>query len=246
KSQGICLIASGHNLMEVCNQINKSLADLHNCLSLRDMKISPNKCKADDPGPLRTALLRRRLLASKYLPKAVHAKNPIAEILTELKNHMSIWRNLNIPEVVKCSARINDLKEQLDCTKIPRCFQTNLTTQYKKIKYTKNNLEKTNMDNSAEFMKFKSIYHEYTTLYTDDPQNGGNMGLRIYCPDRNIKLSGSLPDSLSALEKISNQKINVKNDEITMLTRDRIIEIKNLGWKVMLIWIPQPYQHPRE
>ncbi|KAK9892404.1 hypothetical protein WA026_019854 [Henosepilachna vigintioctopunctata] len=107
---------------------------------------------------------------------------------------MSIWRNLNIPEVVKCSTRINYLKEQLDCTKIPRCFQTNLITHYKKIQYIKSNLEKTNIDNSAEFMEMKSKYLEYTTLYTDasDPQNVGNMGLGIYCPDRNIKLSGSL------------------------------------------------------
>ncbi|KAK9879413.1 hypothetical protein WA026_006479 [Henosepilachna vigintioctopunctata] len=178
--------------------------------------------------------LRRRWLASKYLLKAVHAKNPIVETITELKIHMakygecdilygeidmSIWRNLNIPEVVKCSTRIDDLKEQLDCTKIPSCFQTNLMTHYKKLVYTKN---------------------------ASDPQNGGNMGLGKYCPDRNIKLSGSLPGnfsictsevaaimialnvikeenikksiifpySLSASDRISNWKISVHNDEI--------------------------------
>ncbi|KAK9876815.1 hypothetical protein WA026_015053 [Henosepilachna vigintioctopunctata] len=112
------------------------------------------------------------------------------------------------------------------------------------------------MDNSAEFFKMKSKYHEYQTLYMDasEPQNGGNVGSWIYCSDRNIKLSGNLPgnfsicksevaaitkalndikeenikksiiftNSLSALERISNSKFSVKNDEITMLTMDRI------------------------
>ncbi|KAK9888217.1 hypothetical protein WA026_000484 [Henosepilachna vigintioctopunctata] len=148
----------------------------------------------------------------------------------------------------------------------------NDTLHYKKIQYTKSNLEKTNMDNSAQFLEMKSKYHEYTTLYKDasDPQNRGNMGLGIYCPDRNIKLSGSHPgsfsictsevakimialnvikeenikksiiftDSISALKRISNWKISVHNDKITMLTWYRINEIKNLEWEVMLMWIP--------
>ncbi|KAK9892357.1 hypothetical protein WA026_019810 [Henosepilachna vigintioctopunctata] len=144
----------------------------------------------------------------------------------------------------------------------------NITRKYNIQKVIKN---KTNLDHSAEFMELKSKYHEYTTLYTDasDPQNGGNMGLGIYCPDRNIKLSGSLSgnfsictsevaaimiavnvieeenikisiiftDSQSAFERISNWKISVNNDEITMLTRDRINEIKNLRWEITFIWI---------
>ncbi|KAK9876352.1 hypothetical protein WA026_012661 [Henosepilachna vigintioctopunctata] len=167
-------------------------------VSLGLMKTTPTDIILAESGELPLSI-RRKWLAKKFLLKVFHNNHNSIETLRILNDHQGFWGNRIRPPILEVLEGILNITNLLDITDIPRCFSVDQSIHYKQIQYVDSYLKK-DMDNNIQFREFlSSNFSGSTAIYTDasDPHDGSNLGIGVFCPHMNVKLSGSLPSYFS-------------------------------------------------
>nr|CAI5854037.1 unnamed protein product [Callosobruchus analis] len=186
--------------------------------------------------------IRRTSLAAKLATKLLlrtddRITHQLLTIYTMVAQNPRYWRNTGIPAMVEVTdLTIYYYNYIYKADKLP-CFDFLYYLQTLKLNFTKVNLTKDTHNERSFINKIKEVVLDCHLVFTDASVETANhtCGIGIYGEDLDISPSGKqllsknktqklavVPDSLSALQAITKQGVDKKQDYITLSTREEI------------------------